>query len=474
MQDLYTLNTETKLKQKIQSKNGQPITMYTCGPTVYHYVHIGNLRTFVFEDFFKRAIKYFGMQVFQVMNLTDVDDKTIQGALKQGVSLDEFTAPFKKAFFDDLNTLKVQPAEVYPAATAYVGKMISMIEELINKGYAYKSKDGSIFFRIKEFSSYGRLSHLKLEELKEGASERECTAADEYDKESASDFVLWKAYDKQRDGMVFWDSPFGKGRPGWHIECSAMAQEILGESINLHLGGVDNIFPHHDNEIAQSECCTGKRFVNHWMHVEHLIVEGKKMSKSLGNFFTLKDLLEKGYSGSEIRYLLLSSHYRMPLNFTFQGLEAAKNSLRRIEDFCHRLKDIDIDTNFDLVQVHITKAEEEFQSALADDLNISEALSSLFNLIREINTLCDHDSVSKQEADEVLEALEQFDRVLGFLPLNSHDNQIPKSIVDMFDQRNKAREEKDFALADRLRDEIFEKGYIIEDTPKGSKLKTKL
>lgn len=289
---LKLYNTETKTKQTLELGPSKIIKMYTCGPTIYHYVHIGNLRTFVFEDILRRTIKFFGFPLIHVMNLTDVDDKTIKGALAQKVSLKEFVAPYKEAFFEDLGTLNIDLAEHYPAATDYICEMIKMIETLVEKGYAYKGHEGSIYFNIRKFPSYGRLSHLNLGELLAGASER--VEADEYDKENVSDFVLWKAYDKERDGPIFWESPFGLGRPGWHIECSAMATSLLGETIDIHVGGVDNMFPHHENEIAQSECCTGKVFVKHWLHSEHLLVDGKKMSKSLGNFYTLR------YSSSRV------------------------------------------------------------------------------------------------------------------------------------------------------------------------------
>ncbi len=470
---LFLYDTESKEKKKLIPKKGHPLKIYTCGPTVYNYVHIGNLRTFVFEDLLRRVLKFFGFSVQQVMNLTDVDDKTILGAIKSNKSLAEYTKPFERAFFDDLETLNVEKVESYPKATDYIESMIEMIQSLLDKGYAYIGKDLSVYFRISEFSSYGRLSHLQLEELKEGASERENTSQDEYDKENAGDFVLWKSFDEKRDGNIFWESPFGRGRPGWHIECSCMATKILGETIDLHLGGVDNIFPHHENEIAQSEACSGKHFVKHWMHVEHLVVEGKKMSKSLGNFFTLRDLVSKGFSGRDIRFLLLQSHYRMPLNFTFQGLDAAKNSLRRVEDFVTRLNEITHDTCAHLIGEHLSRAEFLFKKALSDDVNIAQAMAAFFDMIREINTLCDHNGVSQKEAGIVLKTLEEFDKVLGCLPLTKQELKVPEEVESLFDQRQKARAEKDFKLADDLRDQILEKGYIIEDSALGSKLKLK-
>jgi cysteinyl-tRNA synthetase len=328
---LQLVNTETRQKATVSPLDGKTVRLYTCGPTVYDYAHIGNFRTFIFEDLLRRAILFFGMSVKHVMNLTDVDDKTIRGALKQKMSLDEFTNIYKKAFFDDLKTLNILPADVYPEATKYIQQMIEMTQKLLDDGFAYKGQDGSIYYKITKFAQYGKLSHLKLETLQAGASER--VQLDEYTKENISDFVLWKAYDSERDGDIFWESPFGKGRPGWHLECSVMAQKILGETIDIHAGGVDLIFPHHENEIAQSEACSGKCFSKIWVHAEHLLVDHKKMSKSLGNFYTLRDLLNNGYTGRTIRYMLLSTHYRTQLNFTFEGLDGAKHALQRVDDF---------------------------------------------------------------------------------------------------------------------------------------------
>jgi cysteinyl-tRNA synthetase len=354
--------------------------MYTCGPTVYNFAHIGNFRTYVFEDLLRRAIKFFGFQLTQVMNLTDVDDKTIRGAIANNVSLDDYTQPYKEAFFEDLKALNIEPAEHYPAATDYIPDMIQMIETLLAKGVAYRGGDGSIYYAISKFPRYGCLSHLHLDELQAGASER--VASDEYEKEHVADFVLWKHYDPERDGQIYWESPFGPGRPGWHLECSAMAIKILGETIDIHVGGVDNMFPHHENEIAQSEACSGKPFVKLWMHAEHLVVDHKKMSKSLGNFYTLRDLLNKGYTGTQVRYLLLQTHYKTQLNFTFQGLEAAKSALQRLNDFIQRLQEVDTRESGGQMEGLCHKALEEFADALADDLNISSALAVIFDFVR--------------------------------------------------------------------------------------------
>ena len=467
MLNLY--NTESRTKELIELPEGQEsLTMYTCGPTVYNYAHIGNLRTYVFEDLLRRTIKYFGFPLIQAMNLTDVEDKTIKGALEEGIPLAAYTQRYKEAFFKDLKTLHIEPVEIICSATDSIAEMIEMIETLLEKGIAYKGKDGGIYYSIKHFPSYGRLSHLKLEDLKEGASER--VSDDEYDKESASDFVLWKPYDQKRDGDVFWDSPFGKGRPGWHIECSAMATHFLGETIDFHLGGVDNIFPHHENEIAQSEGCSGKHFVRHWMHAQHLIVDGKKMSKSLGNFYTLRDLLAKGYTGEEVRYLLLSTHYRTQLNFTFEGLEAARQTLIRFSDFVHRLRTVQSngEVSLDLI---IEQCRKSFKGALGDDLNISVALASLFEMIKQINALIDEEKVSKSEAKKVLAFLEELNTVLAVLPLQEKEVEIPPEIQEAFEKRQAARASKDWAEADKQRDFIQSHGFIIEDSSSGSRVK---
>ena len=465
---LRIFNTETRAKEEISLSRGEDtLKMYTCGPTVYNYAHIGNFRTYVFEDLLRRSLKYFGFPLKQVMNLTDVEDKTILAAKEKGVPLAEHTQIYKDAFFEDLKTLNVEPVEIYSPATDYIPEMITMIATLVEKGYAYQGKDGGVYYSIKNFPSYGRLSHLKLDTLQEGASER--VSDDEYDKESASDFVLWKPYDEERDGDVFWESPFGKGRPGWHVECSAMATKLLGETIDIHVGGVDNIFPHHENEIAQSEGCTGKHFVRHWIHAEHLIVNGKKMSKSLGNFYTLRDLLDKGYMGTEVRYLLLSTHYRTQLNFTLEGLEASRQTLTRLREFIRRLRGAKAPTG-DSTKVLIEKARQTFNEALSDDLNISAALAALFDMIKPINTLIDASKVTSDGAQDVLTFLEEIDAALGVLPLEEETLSIPTDVQDAFEKRQAARAGKDWSEADKQRDYIHSQGYQIEDSPEGSRV----
>jgi len=467
---LLLFNTETRQIETIAPSDQNCFRLYTCGPTIYDFAHIGNFRTYVFEDLLRRALRFFGYRVIQTMNITDVDDKTIRGAIQKKCSLNEFTEPFRKAFFEDLGTLHIERVEHCPAATDYIPEMIHLIEALIAKGCAYKSQNGSIYFKIKSFPSYGRLSHLHLDELLVNASGE--NEADEYDKENIADFVLWKAYDPSRDGSIFWESPFGPGRPGWHIECSAMAMKLLGETIDIHCGGVDNIFPHHENEIAQSESYSGHRFVRHWVHVEHLIVDHKKMSKSLNNFYTLRDLLNRGYTGAQVRYLLLSTHYRMQLNFTLRGLDSSKASLQRLEDLIIRLQEIKTDGSGDGIAELLSSADKGFCQALIDDMNISAALAVLFDLVRELNTLSDANYLSQSDAQKALVLLKKWNEVLGVLPFDQEET-IPYELQALLERREEARQTKNYPLSDQLRKEILEQGYLIEDTSSGARLKKK-
>lgn len=467
---LRLFNTASRQKETLVPLHDHHILMYTCGPTVYNFAHIGNFRTYVFEDLLRRTIKFFGFKITQVMNLTDVDDKTIKGAIAHNVSLKDYTEPYKEAFFEDLRTLCIEPAEHYPAATDYISEMIHMIEILLEKGIAYLGGDGSIYYAIQKFPRYGCLSHLHLEELQAGASER--VASDEYEKDNVADFVLWKGYDSTRDGQIYWDSPFGPGRPGWHLECSAMAMKILGETIDIHVGGIDNMFPHHENEIAQSEACSGKTFAKLWMHSEHLLVDHKKMSKSLGNFYTLRDLLEKGYEGTQVRYLLLQTHYKTQLNFTFQGLESAKSALQRLNDFIQRLNEVEGEIKSEgEIEALCQKALDHFAESLADDLNISAALAALFDFVREMNAVCDAGQMSKEKGQKVLELMKKFDSVLGVLTFEKREHSIPAELKEAFERRLQARQDKNWKLADELRDFIQQRGYVIEDTPHGARLK---
>jgi cysteinyl-tRNA synthetase len=466
---LQLFNTESREKETLTPHRDDTIYLYTCGPTIYNFAHIGNFRTYVAEDILRRTLKFLGYNVVQAMNLTDIDDKTIRGAIEKGCSLKEFTTPFREAFFADLQTLSIEPVEYYPEATAYIPQMIKITEDLLEKEIAYQGNDGSIYYSIRKCPRYGRLSHFCLDELEINASGE--NTADEYTKDSVADFALWKAYDPGRDGQIYWESPFGKGRPGWHIECSAMAMSLLGETIDLHCGGVDNMFPHHENEIAQSEGCSGKTFSRHWMHIEHLLVDHKKMSKSLGNFYTLRDLLAKGFSGSEVRYLLMSTHYRSQLNFTWESLAAARASLQRIQDFLLRLSEL-AKTSQEAPSFALRKAETAFTTAIADDLNISMALSIVFDLIREINSLADKKQFSSLDAKKTLDLFSRWNQVLAVIAELSQE-EIPPLLQKLLVEREDARKNKRFQESDRLRDEILLQGYIIEDTTKGARLKKK-
>ncbi|HLB52384.1 MAG TPA: cysteine--tRNA ligase, partial [Chlamydiales bacterium] len=471
MKEIRLYNSETRQKELAIFEKKGVVRIYICGPTIYDFAHIGNFRTYLFEDLLRRTLKFFGYQVIETMNITDVDDKTIRGATEKKVKLKEFTDPFRKAFFEDLKTLHIEPVEHYLDATDYIPEMIRLIEILLEKGVAYQSPNGSVYFNIRQFPSYGRLAHLQLEPEKS----IEGHEADEYGKENVSDFVLWKAYDPERDGVIYWESPFGKGRPGWHIECSAMAMKSLGETIDIHCGGIDNLFPHHENEIAQSECCTGKRFVRYWLHSEHLLVNHQKMSKSLGNFYTLRDLLKKGYQGMEVRFHLLSSHYRTQLNFTFQGMDAARASLARMKAFALRLQEISqgsVDESRGVDEA-LKRADLAFQESLADDLNISAALGAVFDLIREVNVLADEGKVGREGAIATLSKWGEWNQVLGFLPQGQREEAIPEELSQLLQEREEARKSRNFSLSDQLRETIEEKGYLVEDTPSGARLKKK-
>ena len=456
-------NTMNRQLEEFSPIEKHHVRMYTCGPTVYNYAHIGNFRAYIFEDLLRRYLQYHGWKVTQVMNLTDVDDKTIKSAIAEGKSLNDYTKLYKDAFFDDLKVLNIEPAEYYPAATDHIPEMITLIQTLLDKGYAYKSGDGSVYFSIEKFADYGKLAHLDMSGLQAGAR----VAQDEYEKESASDFALWKAW-SEADGDIAWDAPWGKGRPGWHIECSAMSTKYLGETFDIHTGGIDNIFPHHEDEIAQSEAASGKKFVNMWMHCAHLVVEGKKMSKSAGNFFTLRDIKEKGYSGREIRYVLIATHYRQSLNFTFDGLEAARTALDRIDEFKERLASKDAATDTELPE-WAEQARLNFEAALDNDLNISEALAALFELIHSGNKAMDETN-ALPEAGAVLTLINKFDLVFGCLQGEEKAN-ADEEVLALAAERTEVRKAKNWARADEIRDRLTKLGWEVRDTPEGPKLK---
>lgn len=473
--DLFLYNTLSREKERFLPIN-DPVKLYTCGPTVYDYAHIGNFRTYVFEDLLKRVLLFLGYSVYHVMNITDVDDKTLAGARKKGCSLEQYCQPYIDAFFADLETLHILKADACPHATHYIPQMIEAIQQLIDQGVAYVGQDQSVYFSISQFPNYGALSHLNLEELRQTSR----VDTDEYDKDNLCDFVLWKAYDPARDGEIFWDSPFGKGRPGWHLECSIMSMSLLGQSLDIHAGGIDNIFPHHENEIAQSESLSHKPFVRYWLHSHHLLVDGKKMSKSLGNFFTLRDLLHQGFSGAEVRYLLLQGHYRTQLNFTQEGLQASRQALKRLRDFISRLEDPSYleDSIHPEVGASCQEFLEIFVSSITNDLNISSALAALFDFVRKINGMIDRQAAqeatapcifSKQDAQHILSLLRRIDQVLGVLPFSQQD--IPEDVLLLVEKREAARKIKNWQEADRIRDEILSRGFALEDGKTGIRVK---
>ena len=440
--------------------------LYTCGPTVYNFAHIGNFRCYAFEDILKRTLIASGIKVRHVMNLTDVDDKTIRGSQAQHLPLRDFTKQYKEAFFEDIKTLRMLPADVYPAATDHIPEMIELIQKLFDKGIAYQAEDKSVYFSIEKWPTYGQLVRIDRDSMRVGVRIK----MDEYAKDSMADFALWKAWD-EADGDVWWDSPWGKGRPGWHIECSAMSSKYLGKTFDIHCGGIDNLFPHHEDEIAQSEAANGCKFVNLWMHCAHLGVDGQKMSKSLGNFYTLKDLLAKGYTGREIRYVLISTYYRQGLNFSFQALEEARGNLQRIDAFRERLEDCaksgqGCEVVADLAHL-CTKTEDDFREALQDDLNVSAGLAALFDFIREGNRAMDAGRFNAPTATRALETLHKIDEILAVIEPDAADSAIPAEIQQLVEERAVARKNKDWAKADEIRGKLDAAGWLVKDTPKG-------
>jgi cysteinyl-tRNA synthetase len=462
---------------------GKKVGMYCCGPTVYDFAHIGNWRTFVFADLVRRTLEFSGYDVQHVMNITDIEDKIIKRVRENKTTLREFTGKFETAFLDDLKALNCKEPHFKPRATEYIAEIISLIEKLIARGIAYKANDGSVYFSIEKYRgcgcNYGQLLKLNFDEMRAG----ERVSADEYEKESVADFALWKARVPD-DGDIFWPSPFGEGRPGWHIECSAMSMKVLGESFDLHLGGEDLKFPHHEDEIAQSEGATGKPFVKYWLHGAHLLVEGKKMSKSLGNYFTLRDLLDKGFTGREVRFLLLSSHYRETFNFTLDGLNGAKTALARIDECVSKLRELAAQKSEQADEVYLG----QFRDSLEDDLNISAVWGKIFEWIRQTNK--EMDSISPELrsfwAARRLATWEKIDSVLGVgteptsaiifdgvtVSIGITSMVVfPQDAISLLEERQAARALKDFKRSDKIRDELKLKGWTIEDTPNGARLK---
>ena len=461
---LQFYNTETKQKEVFHSIEEGHVRMYTCGPTVYDYAHIGNFRAYLFEDLLRRYLQYRGYRVTQVMNLTDVEDKIIRRSLEQGKTIFEYTEPFIRAFFEDLDTLNIERAEHYPRATEHIDEMLQIIDVLKDKGHTYE-KEGSVYYRIQTFDQYGRLSGVRPDEVKVGAR----VDADEYEKDDARDFVLWKA---RKDQEHYWESRYGAGRPGWHIECSAMAMKYLGRHFDIHTGGGDNIFPHHENEIAQSEACTGETFVNYWLHCRHLLVEGREDGKS-GNFFTLRDLISRGHHPMAIRYFIISSHYRSPINLSQEALKAAHSAWSRIMDFRTRVQEILEQADSGKYSVDLQAVREkcvrEFQEYMDDDLDSPRALAALFDMIRDANKILDEQPVGHQQAQEILALLERMDKVLGVMHVQ--DEMLDEEIERLIQERQDARKRRDFATSDRIRDELAAQGIILEDTREGVRWK---
>jgi cysteinyl-tRNA synthetase len=449
---------------------GRLVRMYCCGPTVYDYGHIGNFRTFVFSDLVRRYLEFRGYQVTQVMNITDVEDKIIKRVREANSTLREYVSKYEEAFLEDMRTLNTLVPHHLPRATEHIAEMLQIIEALMKRGVAYQAADRSIYFSIEKYRGcgcrYGQLVNLNFEQMRLG----ERVASDEYTKEALADFALWKARVPE-DGAVFWPSPWGEGRPGWHIECSAMSMKLLGPSFDLHLGGEDLAFPHHEDEIAQSEGAglqaPGQRFVKYWLHGAHLLVESKKMSKSLGNFFTLRDLLAKGFGGREIRYLLISAHYRETFNFTLEGLEAGRRALGRLDECLGKLREVA--GRPDPTAAPEPKHLERFTEVLDDDLNVAAAWGTVFDWVSDQNRLLASGQLSAAAASSALATWARFDQVLGLG--EKGESEAPPDVLALLEQRQAARKAKDFKQADALRDQLKAKGWVIEDTPKGAKLK---
>ncbi|HZI95279.1 MAG TPA: cysteine--tRNA ligase [Patescibacteria group bacterium] len=449
-------NTMTRRLEPFHPLTAGTVRMYTCGPTVYDFAHIGNFRTYVWEDTLRRFLRHRGFQVTQVMNITDVDDKTIRNSGAAGRSLDDYTQKYIDAFFEDLDTLNIERAEVYPRATRHIPQMVDLCRRLIDKGQTYESQ-GSLYFKIAGFPGYGKLSHIDMAGIKSGAR----VESDEYEKDDARDFVLWKA---KKDGEPSWTTELGEGRPGWHVECSAMSMQYLGESFDIHTGAVDNIFPHHENEVAQSEAATGRMFVRYWLHSEHLIVDGEKMSKSKGNFYTLRDLIERGLDPRAIRYFLLSAHYRKQLNFTLEGVGQAAAAIRRLDDFADRLEREPPGNPGDLSTI-LQHAKLAFDGALDDDLNTAEALGATFDLVREANAAFDRGEGSAAERAAISEYFRDLRYLFG---IKQREKNVTHEIDELIQRREVARKSGDFGEADRIREQLrSEYGVVIKDTPQG-------
>jgi cysteinyl-tRNA synthetase len=469
-------NTLTRSLEEFQPLEPGKVLVYGCGPTIYDFPHIGNFRSFMVYDLLHRYLEWSGYEVRFVTNLTDVDDKTIRGALERGTVIRHYTEPFGEAFLADARTLGIRPADLYPKATDYVEAMVEFVRRLQKKGLAYQAEDGSVYFSIAAFPEYGRLSRVDRDAIRAGAR----VSMDEYAKEDVRDFALWKAAKPEdEEAGAAWDSPWGRGRPGWHLECSVMSISELGETLDIHLGGEDLIFPHHEDEIAQSEGATGKPFVRYWVHVKHLLLEGQKMSKSLGNTVSVGDLVSEGHDPAAIRHQLLSAQYRRELNFTKDGLEASGRAVQRLVDFEDRLTRTALSPHApetripDVAHVGLDR----FRKGMDDDLNSAEAMAALFVFVNEANAELDRGEgvLRPEERDAAVEALESMDDVLGLLELarqaRAVDGATEEWIQEQIRLRVEARKAKDFAKADAIRDELAARGLVLEDSPQGTRWK---
>jgi cysteinyl-tRNA synthetase len=455
-------NSLTKRTEPFEPLVAGQVGLYTCGPTVHDFAHIGNFRTFVWEDLLRRHLEWRGYHVRHVMNITDIEDKIIRKASAAGVEIGPFTEQYTAAFLQDIQTLRLLPAHELPRATRYIREMIELIQQLEAKGMTYLA-DGSVYFRIANFDDYGKLMGFERENLRAGSR----VDADEYEKEDPADFVLWKGH---KPGEPVWDSPWGPGRPGWHIECSAMSIALLGPSFDIHTGGIDNKFPHHENEIAQSEPATGKKFVRYWMHSAHLVVSGEKMAKSAGNFYTLRDLLQAGHKPRELRYLLIGTHYRKTLDFSFTALEQAKTELERVDVFRARLNEAPAGAPTAFAE-RAAAALSAYRDCLDDDLNVSGAAGEVFKLVREGNAALDRNALTQSDALAVEQFFQDADRTFACWLAWEQSDAAPAEVEALLAQRQAARAAKDWAASDRLRDQILALGWVVEDTHKGARLK---
>jgi cysteinyl-tRNA synthetase len=472
---LKLYNTATRSLEPFQPLEDGHVRVYGCGPTIYDHAHIGNFRTFVFFDLVHRYLEWSGYDVRFVMNLTDVDDKTIEAALQAGMSVRDYTTPFGETFLAEARALGIEAFDSYPRATEYIEPMVAFVHRLVDSGHAYRADDGAVYYSISSFDGYGKLKGIDPSSLRVGARVQH----DEYEKEDARDFALWKAAtdDDERAGAA-WDSPWGRGRPGWHLECSVMSVTELGDTLDIHLGGEDLVFPHHENEIAQSEAATGQPFVRNWLHVKHLQLEGRKMSKSLGNYVTVRELLDEGYDAASIRHLLLSAHYRSDLNFTREGLAASAKAVQRLVDFDARLESTPTDDDLHSTELPAIAeaAVRAFRAAMDDDFNTPDALAAVFTLVNRVNAALDErGTVTHADVEAVRDALSSIDGVLALLEVATStrtlDADVASWVENKIRERAAARAARDFAAADEIRNELAARGVVVEDGPDGTRWK---